>query len=378
MQKIRILFTIPNFDTAGSGKALLNLASKLDPTIFEPHIACVNDKGVFFQTVVNSNIPIHILPLYSNTRPVARLLKETWSLSRKIKLIAPDIVHSFNYSADYTEAMAVRMAGSKWVFTKKNMSWGGSSKNAWKLRSSLANKIIAQNTDMLKLFYPGSKKVTLIPRGVNTQEFYFREPFSELKAKWGIAQKAKIILNVANLVPVKGIEVLIAAFNKVKSSLPDMDMVLLIVGDNNSEYGNQLKELVKELGIADKVIFTGKQQNISAYNSIADIFVLPTLDKGRREGSPVALLEAMASGNISLASEIAGIRDQMQSMKEMLFEPGNIDMLASKLISLLSICNTEKEVLQKAMRNIVLEGYTIELEVKRHEDFYLSCINKNR
>ena len=49
--KIKILYTIPNFDTAGSGKALLNLALGLDKNIFEPHIACLNDKGDFFKIV---------------------------------------------------------------------------------------------------------------------------------------------------------------------------------------------------------------------------------------------------------------------------------------------------------------------------------------
>ena len=57
---IKVLFTIPNFDTAGSGKALLNIATRLNSNYFEPHICCFHNKGEFFQTVENSNIPIHI------------------------------------------------------------------------------------------------------------------------------------------------------------------------------------------------------------------------------------------------------------------------------------------------------------------------------
>ncbi|SVE36257.1 uncharacterized protein METZ01_LOCUS489111, partial [marine metagenome] len=63
--KLKILFTIPNFDTAGSGKALFNIANNLDKQYFEPHIACLNDKGVFFTVVERSKIPVHIFQFTS-------------------------------------------------------------------------------------------------------------------------------------------------------------------------------------------------------------------------------------------------------------------------------------------------------------------------
>ena len=65
-RKRRILFTIPNFDTAGSGKALLNIASRLDNNLFEPHIACLHNKGDYFSVVESSGIPIHIFKFTSS------------------------------------------------------------------------------------------------------------------------------------------------------------------------------------------------------------------------------------------------------------------------------------------------------------------------
>ena len=46
-KRIKILFTIPNFDTAGSGKALLNIAMRLDNNTFESHICCSLNNGEF-------------------------------------------------------------------------------------------------------------------------------------------------------------------------------------------------------------------------------------------------------------------------------------------------------------------------------------------
>ncbi len=376
MSKIRVLFTIPNFDTAGSGKAMLNIAMRLNKDLFEPHIACLNDNGVFFEKVKSSGIPYHIVPLYCPARPIKKLLSGVWQLSKIIKSINPQIVHSYNYSADYTEALAVKIAGKKWIFTKKNMSWGGSSTNAWKLRSFLANRIAIQNTDMLKNFYPTSSKVDLIPRGVNTKDYHPGSPVIGLREKWNIRPGSKIILCVANLVPVKGIEVLLQAYHQLYARKPDMDVTILIVGENNNDYGRSLAELATKLGISDKVIFTGKQQNIPDYHTIADIFALPTLDKG--EGSPVALLEALACGTISIASDVPGIRDQLSDFPELMFPAGNAEELSGKLSALLDLSESKKKELKERLTKLVAENYKIEHEVEKHEQLYLTCMGKVR
>ena len=67
--KIRILYTIPNFDTAGSGKALFNIATRLDKNIFEPHICCFHNKGDYFNTVNSTGIPTHIFQTTTPMKP---------------------------------------------------------------------------------------------------------------------------------------------------------------------------------------------------------------------------------------------------------------------------------------------------------------------
>ena len=69
MKRIRILFTIPNFNTAGSGKALLNLAKGLDKTQFDAHIACKSNEGEFFKVVKESGIPVHVFDFEAPMRP---------------------------------------------------------------------------------------------------------------------------------------------------------------------------------------------------------------------------------------------------------------------------------------------------------------------
>lgn len=366
--RIKILYTIPNFDTAGSGKAMLKIAERLDKTIFDPHIACFHDKGLFFKIVEQSGIPIHLIEYTSPLKPRIQLIKNVYKTSRFFRKNKFNIIHSFHYSADYSEPLAAKFAGVKWIFTKKNMSWGGSSANAWRIRSWLADGIAVQNTDMQKNFYPSSSKTYLIPRGVDTTEFYPRQATNDLKDELKIPYTCKIILSVANLVPVKGIEILISAFKKVENQ----NLFLLIAGDDKSEYANELKRNTAQ---DRNIIFTGKRSDIKDFHSIADLFVLPTLNKGRQEGSPVSLLEAMASGVPVLASNVAGIRDQLSSIPDQLFRPGDADELTGKLKILLNQPENDKEGLINAQLNIIKAKYTIEKEVANHQEFYLKVIN---
>ncbi len=370
--KIKVLYTIPNFDTAGSGKALLKIASRLDKTLFEPHICCFHDKGEFFKIVESSGIPVHLYPYTTPMIPRIRGFKNAWKISRFLKKGKFDLIHSFHYADDYSEGLAAKLAGIKWVFTKKNMNWGASS---WKLRSKIASGIIAQNTDMIKDFFPGFKNVGLIGRGVDTSEFKPLAPATHLIDEFNLPEAAKVILMVANLVPVKGAEVLLEAFNTVADRFDDL--YLFYVGDNQSDYGDKIKSLAAQSPKNDRIIFTGKRLDVKDFHSITNIFVLPTLDEGRREGSPVSLLEAMASGSFSLASDVPGIRDQLSSLQDQLFSPANSQELSDKLSKYLSYGEESMKLLIEDQLKLVREKFTIEREVKDHENFYLKILGKS-
>lgn len=373
-KRIRILYTIPNFDTAGSGKALLNIALRLDSSQFEPHIMCMHGRGEFFKVVKESGIPVHLHEYTTQMKPYWKGLMSCWEISRALKKIAPDIIHSFHYSSDYSEAIAARLAGIKWVYTKKNMSWGGSSKNAWRLRTWLASGIIAQNTDMLKQFFPSSNKVTLIPRGVNVAQFAAGSLDQALRSQYGVENSERIIICVANLVPVKGVEVLIDAFAGLAMDFPQWKVWL--VGDDKNEYGEILKQKVRKLRLSRRIIFTGKQPNVKPFLDQAEIFVLPTLNQGRMEGSPVALLEAMANGKVVLGSNVPGIRDQLRDFSALIFEASNSRELSGMLKNLIQKSVTEFNELTQSILNSCRIEYTIEEEIQKHLKFYLLVLNK--
>ena len=359
MKKIKVLFTIPNFDTAGSGKALLNIALGLDKNQFDAEILCKHDKGEFYNEVKNSGLKIHIFDYESLMRPIIKGLYNCWKVSRKLKQIKPDIIHSFHYSSDYSEALSSKFAGIKWIYTKKNMNWGGYSKNSWYLRTLLAKHIISQNTDMMREFFPTRKNVTLIPRGVNTNYY---------KPNVEIGEINKIIICVANLVPIKGVDILIHAFKRVVEN--DKEWKLQILGDNNNETGIKLQTLVTKLELSQNVALLGKVQNVADYLNKASIFVLPTLKKGRMEGSPVSLLEAMAMGKVVIGSRIPGIKDQLRNFEDFLFDPGDISDLSRVLLENINLKRDELDRISSKFRDYAVSHFDISIEINNHCKVY--------
>ena len=83
--KRKILYTIPNFDTAGSGIPLLKIAKNLNRESFIPEIACLHGKGDLFQDVIKSGIKVHFLDLYKKARPISRMLWECYQVSKVFK-----------------------------------------------------------------------------------------------------------------------------------------------------------------------------------------------------------------------------------------------------------------------------------------------------
>ena len=347
----------------------MNVAKNLDNNLFEPHICCSHNRGEFFKVLESSGIPIHIHNSTHNMIPRLKGFSNSIRLAKYFKSLGIDLIHSFHYGSDYSEALSAKFARIPWVYTKKNMNWGGSSNNSWRLRTLLASHILAQNTDMLKSYFCNSKKVTLVPRGVDISEFQPRKVDSNLLDKFNIAKNEKVILCVANLHPVKGVNVLFDAFHKLPNKFDYLH--LLIVGDKENETGKELEKLKKSSLKSDKIHLTGKVSNVQEFYSMADLFVLPTLIEGRQEGCPVALLEALASGLNVLGSKVAGIKDILQPFPSNLFQPSNSDQLAKKISDffLYEYPNKNNELLTH-IRN----KYSIKVEVRNHENIYKNIL----
>ncbi len=362
MKKIKILYTIPNFDTAGSGKVVYDLVKGLDKQRFEPEICCFHTKGEFFKEIEQLGVKIHLFPFAINYIPYVTF---PFRLFRTILFFTKhkfDIIHSWHWSSDFSEPLAAKLSGIPFVYTKKAMGWGN---KAWIWRSKLSTKIIAINNDMMTQFFADMQnKAVQIPLGVDTRYFHPKQKTYKSPEGIMITKDDFVIVSVANLVPIKGIEILL---NAVKT-INDSHIKTLIIGDESSEYGQQLQQQFNN----DQVYFVGKKLDVRPYLAMADVFVIPTKDEG--EGMPIALMEAMAMGKIVVGSRVSGIIDILKGFQDNLVEPSNEDSLCQKIIYFKHLNVNVRSLLEEKTRNYMVDNFSLVKFINTHENFYFSML----
>ena len=360
---IKILYTIPNFNTAGSGKVLYDLAKGLDSERFEVSIACNHNKGSFFKEVEALGLPIYIIDSTVPLRPYYSLFLRIRPFKNFVKSHQFDIVHSWHWSSDWTEALATRLLGVKWLYTKKAM---GFNNKHWKIRSYLASFIVTINNEM-NAYFPNKKQQALIPLGIDT-DYYNSNLF---KVKTPVVTDEFHIITVANLVPVKGIQILINAVHK----LNDSNVKLTVLGDYDSDYGKDMVVLKDRLGMHQQVRFLGKKLDVRPDIAAADLYVIPTLDEGRKEGMPMALVEAMCMAIPVLGSNITGINFVLKDFDNLLFQPENIEELALKINEIRLLSVEDKTSLGTSLRNYCMSHFSLQSFIEAHETLYLKLVD---
>jgi glycosyltransferase involved in cell wall biosynthesis len=186
-------------------------------------------------------------------------------------------------------------------------------------------------------------RIEYIPNGVNLKRFHpvessqDREVSEGIRRDLGIPETHKVIVIVGAIMPRKGPDKVIAAWQRVLTQYPDTH--LLFVGPRSDihdpklkPFGLRLSELIAASGAREKVHFTGNIENVEDYLRAGDIFILAS----DREGTPNSVLEAMASGLPCLVTPYIGISSSIGNANEhyQLVEP-NSEAIASKLLALL-------------------------------------------
>ena len=302
---VRVLFTIPNFKTAGGGQVVADLCRHLDRDRVAPTVCVESAGGALEAELAAIDVPVVEHPFTVGPLPRASLLLRCRAIAGPLRALHADVWHSWHYADDYTEPLVARLAGGPaWVFTKKSMAWRDS---GWKPRSVLATAIVATNTDMVEQFFSTPflrRKSEVIPIGVDLERFATAAPL-DLRALAGIPSGAPVVAVVARIVRGKSIEVAVRAMAEV----PDAHLVLAGRTDNpdHLDYVDELRRLIGDLGLADRVHLVGHVADVAGLLAASTAFLLPTGHDA--EGCPVAVLEAMAAGLACVVTDTPGSRD---------------------------------------------------------------------
>jgi glycosyltransferase involved in cell wall biosynthesis len=142
---------------------------------------------------------------------------------------------------------------------------------------------------------------------------------------------------------------------------------LLIVGEGPNR--SSIEQEIARLGLTEHVTLTGHQPSAEPYYGIADLAVLSSLS----EGSPNALLEAMAAGVPAVATAVGGIPEIVQDGESaLLVQPSDLEGMSAAMVRLLIDEPGLALELAERSRTLVRERHTPEGRVRRLIGIYRS------
>lgn len=179
-------------------------------------------------------------------------------------------------------------------------------------------------------------KVTVIPNAVDIESFDIGgEPDAALKAQLGL-EGAMLIGFIGSFYAYEGLDLLIEALPRILEQRPDVR--LLLVGGGPQE--KALKEQAARLGVADKIVFTGRvpHEVVQRYYDLVDVLAYPRHSMRLTElVTPLKPLEAMAQGRLLVASDVGGHRELIRHGDTgMLFRAGDSAALADAVLQLMA------------------------------------------
>ncbi len=200
-----------------------------------------------------------------------------------------------------------------------------------------------------------AEKVTVIPNAVDVDSFApSGEPDDALKASLGLSS-CTLIGFIGSFYAYEGLDLLLEAFPQMLALLPDVR--LLLVGGGPQEAA--LKAQAQALGIADKVVFTGRvpHQEVQRYYDLIDVLAYPRHSMRLTDlVTPLKPLEAMAQGRLVVASDVGGHRELIRDGETgMLFRAGSADSLAETIVKMIVKREYWPELRQLGRRYVVEE-----------------------
>ena len=371
MNKIRVLHIVERLNVGGMEQIATQLAAGLNTGAFETEMYCLTAGGPFAERLRKQGVPVTIFDYRTYLLP-----GNIASLAGRIKKGNFQIIHTHTYSA----GMLGRVAGffAKVPVIIHHNHTTGMETLGWRQRLSerlvthlITDKVIAVSCATKRLLiacgFGTENKISVIYNGVESS-------FSQLSGRRDSMIKLlnlsgkKVLVTTASLTPHKGHRFLLEALKDVIKHHPTACCVFVGGGLERRTLQNQ----AAELGLTDRVIFTGIHEDIRPYLECADMFVLPSL----RESMGIAIVEAMAKKLPVVASNVDGIPEVVNDgVTGVLTQPASPRDIALKISSMLSDTENMRRMGEEGFQRFT-ELFTLEKCVNSVRELYFNCLKQ--
>lgn len=354
---------ISNLNTGGAEKLVAEISNSMSNRgVKVKVISLFKGRGIPFEILNTNKVELIELNYERKFNP-----KIAWDLYKLTKDCS--IVHTHTYYA--------QLYGSMLIPKKKLITTEHSTHNNrrgkflfWLTDYIMYNKYakiicISKGTkeSLTNWIQSTQKKSLIIHNGINLKKFFDAKPIP--REELGINNDKIVLVCVGRLEKAKNHENLIKAFKNVNNRA-----MLVLVGNGQKE--DELRTLVNNLKLNDRVQFLGQRKDVERVLKASDIFILPSL----WEGFGLAAIEALAAGLPALLSDVEGLKGITANLDAPVDyfnakDVTEIEVKTNRMIEHLIAAKHGKDILK-----VNLEVYSFENMVEKYLQVYNFDIKK--
>jgi glycosyltransferase involved in cell wall biosynthesis len=376
--KINILYLIASLFPGGAEKLLLSTLKYLDKKKFSPFVCCTKQEGSLAPIVREMGIPIYSINMKS--------LMDVKALKRISKIIRTnniDIIHSNFVDIDIAARILSFLLRVKCASTFHSALEGKEYETyRWKIKFFLSRitanllpvELIA-DSDFVRSIYIdkhkfSQKKFTTIHNFCDEKSMEIKGDFDPLKKRGEVGLNADdiVFINIARLVEEKYQEKLIE--NIAQAQKTNDKIKLLIVGSGSLE--PHLKTMILDNNLNDVIKMLGYREDIAELLSLSDVFILSS----KKEGLPIALLEAMLLAKPVIATNVGAISEAIINRKSgILIEISRIEELSEIILESAENISTMRKLALEAQKHY-FEKFNSDRYMSKLEELYLRMMER--
>lgn len=332
MKKIKIIYIIYSLEFGGAQKVIASYVKNLSKQNYELSVCAIRQGGPMKKVLEGLGARVFIL-----NKRIGFSIKIIFKLINLLKKGNFDIIHLHDHTANKWVVPVVLMLGIKRIVRTEHVILDKRRNEKvypWiYMFLNLFNKKIIAVSEFVKNFhsekdYLNKNKYVTIYNGIKCEEFTPTVDKTKLRRELGLEEARYVVGNIGRLHEAKGQRYLLEAANLILHDEPSTHFV--IIGDGPLK--SVLVNYSKELGISERVIFSGVREDIANMMNLIDIFVLPSL----WEAHPITILEAMAAGKPVVATNVGGNEETIiDGITGFIVPPKDPESLANAILTLI-------------------------------------------